>query len=62
MYEIKAGAKQEDVQKFRSDCKNFLIESILQIKQRFDLEAEIHDIVVLHQGMRLLVSHRLWFT
>jgi hypothetical protein len=45
MHEIKAGAKQEDVQKFRSDCKNFLIESILQIKQRFDLEAEIHDIV-----------------
>ena len=44
MHEIKAGAKQEDVQKFRSDCTNFLIESILQIKQRFDLEAEIHDI------------------
>ena len=45
MHGIKAGAKQEGVQKFRSDWKNFLIESILQIKQRFDLEAEIHDIV-----------------
>ena len=42
--EIAAGAK-EDVSAFRSYCRNFLVESIYQIQKRFDLDAEIHDIV-----------------
>lgn len=43
--EIEVGARREDVMQFRSDCKNFLVESIVQIKKRFDLDAEIHEIV-----------------
>ena len=39
------GAKEEDVSAFRSHCRNFLVESIDQIQKRFDLDAEIHDIV-----------------
>ena len=39
------GAKEEDVSAFRSCCRNFLVESIDQIQKRFDLDAEIHDIV-----------------
>lgn len=31
MIEIDYGARQEDVQHFRNDCKNFLIESVIQI-------------------------------
>ena len=43
--EIAGGAKEEDVSAFRSHCRNFLVESIDQIQKRFDLDAEIHDIV-----------------
>ena len=43
--EIAAGAKEEDVSAFHSHCRNFLVESIYQIQKRFDLDAEIHDIV-----------------
>ena len=45
IHEIEEEATNEDLERFRSDCKNFLFESILQIKQRFDLDAEIHAIV-----------------
>ena len=45
IHEIEEEATNEDLERFRSDCKNFLIERILQIKQRFDLDAEIHAIV-----------------
>ncbi|CAB3980774.1 Hypothetical predicted protein [Paramuricea clavata] len=45
IHKIEEGATNEDLDRFRSDCKNFLIEIILQIKQRVDLDAEIHDIV-----------------
>ena len=43
--EIAAEAKEEDVSAFGSHCRNFLVESISQIQKRFDLGAEIHDIV-----------------
>lgn len=43
--ETSGSAKKEDVDKFLLDCKNFLIESMIQIKSRFDLDAEYHDIV-----------------
>ena len=36
MTEIGYEARQEDVQQFRNDCKNFLIESVIQIQKRFD--------------------------
>lgn len=42
---LKDKAKDEDINKFLIDCKNFLIESIIQIKSRFDLNAEYHDLV-----------------
>lgn len=45
LQEIEVGAKKEDVDKFYTDCKNFLIDSVLQIQSRFDLNAEYHDIV-----------------
>ena len=45
IHEIEARTRKEDVEKFRQDCKNFLVEGILQIKKRFDLDAGIHDIV-----------------
>ena len=38
------GARSCDVDTFRNDCKNFLIECIHQIKARFDIKSEIHDI------------------
>ena len=44
MHKIAAGANKEDVEKYLSDSRNFLIESILQIKQRFDLITEVHEI------------------
>ena len=41
-----AGETQsEQFDRFRTDCKNFLVEAILQIQKRFDLDAEIHTIV-----------------
>ena len=43
--EIEASAQEEEVNKFLTTCKDFLIESILQIKSKFDLNAEYHDIV-----------------
>jgi hypothetical protein len=43
--EIEAGSIKEDVVRFLTDCKKFLIESIVQIKQRFDLDAKFHEIV-----------------
>ena len=45
LQEIKAGANPNDVQMFLHDCRNFLIEGIIQVKQRFDLKQEILDIV-----------------
>ena len=45
LQEIEAEAKKEDVDKFLLDCKSFLIESILQLQRRFDLENDVHDIV-----------------
>ena len=42
---IKDKAKEEEINKFFIDCKNFLIESILQIRKRFDLNAEYHDLI-----------------
>ena len=45
IHSIKDKAKDEDINKFFIDCKNFLIESILQIRSRFDLKAEYHDLV-----------------
>ena len=45
IHSIKDKAKDEDINKFFTDCKNFLIESILQIRSRFDLNAEYHDLV-----------------
>ena len=44
MHKIAAGANKEDVEKYLSDSRNFLSESILQIKQRFDLITEVHEI------------------
>jgi hypothetical protein len=41
MHEIEAGARPEDVQQFRNDCKNFLMESIVQIQTRFDSDSEL---------------------
>ena len=34
-----------DLHNFLVNCRNFLIESIEQIQRRFDLDAEIHDVV-----------------
>ena len=45
MQEIEAGARNEDVQLFRNDCKNFLIESVVQIQNRFDSDSEVLSIV-----------------
>ena len=44
--EIEVNAKKEDVDQFLTTCKDFLIESMLQIKSRFNLDAEYHDIVM----------------
>ena len=44
-FEIEANEKQEEVEMFLRICKDFLIETILQLKSRFDLNAEYHDIV-----------------
>jgi hypothetical protein len=41
MHEIEAGARPEDVQQFKNDCKNFLMESIIQIQTRFDSDSEL---------------------
>ena len=44
--EIQADARKDDLEKFRRDSRNFLIESILEIKQRFDLDAaEVLEVV-----------------
>ena len=45
LQEIKEGASKEEIEKFLTSCKNFLIECILQIQKRFDLKAEYHEIV-----------------
>ena len=42
---IQAGARKDDLKKFCRDCRNFLIESILQIKQRFDMDTEAQEVV-----------------
>lgn len=34
-----------DVINYRINCRNFLIESIQQIQQRFDLDSDVHDVV-----------------
>lgn len=45
MHEIEAGARQEDIQQFRNDCKNFLIESVVQIQNRFDSDSQLLGMV-----------------
>ncbi|CAB4006035.1 zinc finger MYM-type 1-like [Paramuricea clavata] len=47
LHEIKevTGEDHADVHNFLMNCRNFLIESIKQILQKFDIEAEIHDVV-----------------
>ena len=40
---LKEKAKEEDIKKFFVDCKNFLMESILQIKFKSDLNEEYHE-------------------
>ena len=47
LHEIKKETSEDDVdlQNFLLNCRNFLIESIEQIQRRFDLDAEIHDVV-----------------
>ena len=45
LQETKAGARPNDVQMFQRDCRNFLIEGIIQVKQRFDLKQDILDTV-----------------
>ena len=49
LHEMEAGhpqnARPQDFEKFRTDCKNFFVEAILQIQKRFDLDAEIHTII-----------------
>ena len=34
-------ARSQDFEKFRTDCKNFIVEAILQIQNRFDLYANM---------------------
>ena len=43
--EIQADTRKDDLEKFRRDCRNFLIESISEIKQRFDLDTEVLEVV-----------------
>ncbi|CAB3981994.1 Hypothetical predicted protein [Paramuricea clavata] len=43
--EIEQGTNREDVEIFLTNYKNFMIESIVQIQKRFDLDAEYHQIV-----------------
>ena len=50
LHEIAGRANKEGIDKFPS--KNFLIESILQIQSRFDIDAPVHEIV-----QRLLPSN-----
>ena len=45
LYEIQAGAKKEYLDKFFADCKNFLVESILQIQARCDITDPVHELV-----------------
>ena len=45
MTEMDCGAKQEDVQQFRNDCKNFFIESVIQIQKRLDPDSELLGMV-----------------
>eukprot|EP00795_Rhopilema_esculentum_P005735 gene5735-10989_t len=39
------GARRQDMETFKNDCRNFMIESLKQIKARFDVSSEIHDVV-----------------
>ena len=39
------GARPTDVTKFYTDCRNFLIEMIIQIKEIFDVTSEIYTVV-----------------
>ena len=45
MHEIEAGAAQEDIEQFRNDCKNFLVESVVQIQNRFDSDCKLLSMV-----------------
>jgi hypothetical protein len=45
IHEIASVAGKADVDNFLTTCKNFLIESILQIQSRFDLDDPVHEIV-----------------
>ena len=47
LQEIKETVCEDDVdiQNFRINCRNFLIESIHQLQRRFDLDSEIYDII-----------------
>ena len=44
LHEIASRTSKEDVHKFLSTCKDFLIESILQIQSRLDIDAPVHEI------------------
>ena len=50
--EIQQGASKEEVDKFLTSCKNFLIEYILQIQKRFDLKAEYYTASVIPRSLR----------
>eukprot|EP00794_Sanderia_malayensis_P001866 gene1866-2107_t len=39
------GARSSDLQTYRYDCRNFLIEIIHQIQKRFDMKGAYHDMV-----------------
>ena len=45
--EIKEEMSEDNVDllSFLENCRNFLLKSIEQIQRRFDLDAEIHDVV-----------------
>lgn len=47
LQEIKETVSEDDVdvQNFRTNCRNFLVESIHQLQQRFDLDSEIYYII-----------------
>ena len=45
MTEMDCGAVQEDVHQFINDCKNFLIESVIQIQKIFYPDSELLGMV-----------------
>ena len=47
LHEIKENVPEDhvDVKNFYVNCRNFLIEIILQVQRRFDLDSEIYDVI-----------------